>query len=196
MGQHHLRRQAAQTQTAADAGVPDTTPDDSGARGDAVEAGQAAEEAAGPAAEQTEGPVPEQRDDRAPGEAASATADQGLMANSRSMAVASLASRITGFLRSILLVAALGTGAVGNAYNSGNNLPNMIYELLLGGVLSSVLIPLLVRAESEDDDGGLAYTQRLLSIAVAALGAMTLVVVALAPWIAAVVRRRRAEARS
>jgi putative peptidoglycan lipid II flippase len=114
------------------------------------------------------------------------SSDQGVIANSRSMAVASLASRVTGFLRSILLVAALGTGAVGNAYNSGNNLPNMIYELLLGGVLSSVLIPLLVHAETEDEDGGLAYTQRLLSIATAALGAMTLAVVALAPWIAAV----------
>jgi putative peptidoglycan lipid II flippase len=113
------------------------------------------------------------------------SAEQGLMANSRSMAIASLASRITGFLRSIMLVAALGTGAVGNAYNSGNNLPNMIYELLLGGVLSSVLIPLLVKAESEDDDGGLGYTQRLLSIATAALAGMTIVVVALAPWIAA-----------
>lgn len=112
--------------------------------------------------------------------------DQGVIANSRSMAVASLTSRVTGFLRSIMLVAALGTGAVGNAYNSGNNLPNMIYELLLGGVLSSVLIPLLVHAEAEDEDGGLAYTQRLLSIAVAALGAMTLIVVALAPWIAAI----------
>jgi putative peptidoglycan lipid II flippase len=114
------------------------------------------------------------------------SSDQGVIANSRSMAVASLTSRVTGFLRSIMLVAALGTGAVGNAYNSGNNLPNMIYELLLGGVLSSVLIPLLVHAEAEDEDGGLAYTQRLLSIAVAALGAMTLVVVALAPWIAAI----------
>jgi putative peptidoglycan lipid II flippase len=114
------------------------------------------------------------------------SSDEGVIANSRSMAVASLASRVTGFLRSILLVAALGTGAIGNAYNSGNNLPNMIYELLLGGVLSSVLIPLLVHAEAQDEDGGLAYTQRLLSMAVAALGAMTLVVVAAAPWIAAI----------
>lgn len=114
-----------------------------------------------------------------------AARESGLMANSRSMAVASLASRLTGFLRSVLLVAALGSGAVGNAYNSGNNLPNMIYELLLGGVLSSVLIPLLVKAEAEDEDGGLAYTQRLLSIATAALGVMTLLVVAAAPWISA-----------
>jgi putative peptidoglycan lipid II flippase len=123
--------------------------------------------------------------DARPDAAAEAAPARGLMANSRSMAVASLASRVTGFLRSILLVAALGTGAVGNAYNSGNNLPNMIYELLLGGVLSSVFIPLLVQAEAEDADGGLAYTQRLLSIATAALGVMTLLVTAAAPWIAA-----------
>lgn len=111
--------------------------------------------------------------------------NRGLLTASGSMAVASLASRVTGFLRSALLVAALGTGAVGNAYNSGNNLPNMIYELLLGGVLSSVLVPLLVHAQSEDDDDGVAYTQRLLSIATAALGVMTLLAVAAAPLIAA-----------
>jgi putative peptidoglycan lipid II flippase len=156
--------------------TPDTAPDDSGARGQVTEEG----------ADQSADRVAEARDVAVVGKPAPETTDQGLMANSRSMAVASLASRLTGFLRSIMLVAALGTGAVGNAYNSGNNLPNMIYELLLGGVLSSVLIPLLVRAESEDEDGGLAYTQRLLSIATVALGAMTIVVVALAPWIAAV----------
>jgi len=109
---------------------------------------------------------------------------RGLLANSRTMAVASLASRITGFLRSVLLVAALGTGAVGNSYSAGNTFPNMVYELLLGGVLSSVLIPLLIHAQSEDSDDGVAYTQRLLSIAATVLGALTLVAVAAAPWIA------------
>jgi putative peptidoglycan lipid II flippase len=108
-----------------------------------------------------------------------------LMADSRTMAIASLASRVTGFLRTILLVAALGTGGVANAYNSGNTFPNMVYELLLGGVLTSVLIPLLVHAQTEDADGGTAYTQRLLSIAAAALGILTLISVAAAPWIAA-----------
>jgi putative peptidoglycan lipid II flippase len=111
--------------------------------------------------------------------------NRGLLAASGSMAVASLTSRVTGFVRSILLVAALGIGPVGNAYNSGNNLPNMIYELLLGGVLSSVLIPLLVHAQASDDDDGVAYTQRLLSIATAGLALMTLVAVLAAPLIAA-----------
>lgn len=113
--------------------------------------------------------------------------DRGLLANSRAMAIASLASRVTGFLRSTLLVAALGVTlhGVGDAYNVANNFPNMVYELLLGGVLSSVLIPLLVHAQEEDDDHGVAYTQRLLSIATAALGVMTLVAVACAPLLAA-----------
>ena len=111
--------------------------------------------------------------------------NRGLLANSGSMAVASLASRITGVVRTILLLAALGVGTVGIAYNSGNNLPNMVYELLLGGVLSSVLIPLLVHAQAQDDDEGVAYTQRLLSIATAALGVMTLLATLAAPWIAA-----------
>jgi putative peptidoglycan lipid II flippase len=123
-----------------------------------------------------------------PGEAAapgSAERNRGLLADSRTMAIASLASRVTGFLRSILLVAALGTGAIGNAYSGGNTFPNMVYELLLGGVLSSVLIPLLVHAQESDDDDGVAYTQRLLSIATALLGIMTLITVAAAPWISA-----------
>jgi putative peptidoglycan lipid II flippase len=112
-------------------------------------------------------------------------ASRGLIADSRTMAVASLASRVTGFLRSSMLVAAIGIHGVGDAYNVANNFPNMVYELLLGGVLSSVLIPLLVHAQEEDPDGGEAYTQRLLSVATAALGVMTLLAVACAPLLAA-----------
>jgi putative peptidoglycan lipid II flippase len=110
--------------------------------------------------------------------------NRGLLANSRTMAIASLASRVTGFLRSSLLVAALGVHEVADAYNVANTFPNMVYELLLGGVLSSVLVPLLVHAQEDDEDGGVAYTQRLLSVATAALGAMTLVAVACAPLLA------------
>ena len=128
---------------------------------------------------------------RAPAEARTGQADRGLLANSRTMAIASLVSRITGFLRSALLVAALGVSQVGDAYNLGNNFPNMVYELLLGGVLSSVLIPLLVHAQEDDADGGVAYTQRLLSIATAALGAMTLLAVLVRAADRRGLRRRR-----
>ena len=172
VGPRRLRRKLARRDESA--AVPETTPEDAHqAPGpgvvDAVAAEQVAAQDALPAAEE---------------ESAAEASNRRLLAHSRTMAVASLASRITGFLRSSLLVAALGVGAVGDAYNVANTLPNMVYELLLGGVLSSVLVPLLVHAQEDDEDGGVAYTQRLLSIATAALGVMTLLAVAAAPALA------------
>ena len=70
------------------------------------------------------------------------------------MAVASLVSRVTGFLRQLALVSVLGLGVVNDSYTVANTLPNIVYELLLGGVLTSVMVPLLVRAQTEDADGG------------------------------------------
>ncbi|MEP6852357.1 MAG: murein biosynthesis integral membrane protein MurJ [bacterium] len=116
-----------------------------------------------------------------------ASADRGLLRSSRTMAIASLASRFTGFLRSIALAAALGITAsrVADSYNLANILPNMVYELLLGGVLSSVVIPLIVTAQEHDRDRGEAYTQRLLSWSAVVLGVATLLAVAAAPLLAA-----------
>jgi putative peptidoglycan lipid II flippase len=85
------------------------------------------------------------------------------------MAVASLVSRVTGFLRQIALFTALGATILNDSYTISNTLPNIVYELLLGGVLTSVLIPLLVRAQGEDSDGGETYTRRLLTLTGVAL---------------------------
>lgn len=98
------------------------------------------------------------------------------------MALGTLASRATGFLRTLIIAVAIGT-AVGDAYNAANTIPNIIYELLLGGVLTSVVVPLLVAAAKDDTDGGEAYAQRLLTLVVVGLGAVTLVALALAPTI-------------
>ncbi len=97
------------------------------------------------------------------------------------MAVASLVSRFTGFLRQLALVSVLGLGVVNDSYTVANTLPNIVYELLLGGVLTSVMVPLLVRAQTEDADGGEAYTRRLLTVAGAVLALATLVAMATAP---------------
>ncbi len=97
------------------------------------------------------------------------------------MAVASLTSRITGFVRQLALVTVLGLGVVNDSYTVANTLPNIVYELLIGGVLSSIMVPLLVRAQTEDADGGEAYTRRLLTLAGTALAVATLVAMAAAP---------------
>jgi putative peptidoglycan lipid II flippase len=106
--------------------------------------------------------------------------------NSAVMAVGSLVSRMTGFLRTAVLGAAIGVGVVSNDYNLANTVPNMVYELLLGGVLASVIVPLLVRARTRDVDRGEAYTQRLLSMATIFLALATVLAVLCAPLIAGV----------
>ncbi|SDY19094.1 putative peptidoglycan lipid II flippase [Micromonospora pattaloongensis] len=101
--------------------------------------------------------------------------------NSAMMAIGSLVSRGTGFLRTAVIAAALGGGLVGDAYTTAQFFPGMIYELLLGGILTSVVIPVLVRRRKTDADRGEAYTQRLLTLAVLTLGATTLLAVLAAP---------------
>ncbi|MGW4464453.1 murein biosynthesis integral membrane protein MurJ [Micromonospora sp. NPDC004704] len=97
--------------------------------------------------------------------------------NSAVMAIGSLVSRGTGFLRTVVLGAALGTFAVGNAYTTAQIFPGMVYEFLLGGILTSVLVPVLVRRRKADPDQGQAYAQRLLTLAVLALGVAAVVAV-------------------
>ncbi|MEV0461118.1 murein biosynthesis integral membrane protein MurJ, partial [Catellatospora methionotrophica] len=100
------------------------------------------------------------------------------------MAVATLVSRAAGFLRIVVLTAALGLGTrLLDGYNVANTLPNAVFELMVGGLLASVLIPLLSRAAMTEFDQGVAYTQRLLSLVVYCLGAITLVALAVAPWL-------------
>ena len=96
------------------------------------------------------------------------------------MAVGTLVSRATGFLRTLVLVYAMGTLALGNAYNNANTLPNTVYYLMLGGIFTSVVVPLLVRAARRDPDRGEAYTQRLFTLGALSLLAVTVVATLLA----------------
>ena len=106
-------------------------------------------------------------------------------AATRAMAVATLVSRITGFARQLGLAAVLGLGVINDSYTVSNTLPAMLYEILLGGVLTSIVVPLLVRAAKEDADQGEAYAQRLVTVACAALVVATVLAVAAAPFLAA-----------
>jgi putative peptidoglycan lipid II flippase len=91
------------------------------------------------------------------------------------MALGTLASRGTGFLRTLVLAAVLGLGGISDAYNNANTLPNAVYDLMLGGILTSVVVPLLVNAAKRDADGGEAYNQRMFTLATLALAGLTLV---------------------
>ena len=91
---------------------------------------------------------------------------------SAAMAAGSIASRVLGVVRQSLITLAIGQGLVANAFTTANTLPNIIYLLIAGGVLNSVLVPQLVKA-SENPDGGREYTDKLLTLAVGGLLAVT-----------------------
>ncbi|WP_052847305.1 murein biosynthesis integral membrane protein MurJ [Streptomyces avicenniae] len=99
------------------------------------------------------------------------------------MAAGSVVSRATGFARSAVVAAAIGVGTVADGYAVGNSLPTIVYMLLIGGALNAVFVPELVRAAKEHADGGAAYTDRLLTVCVLALLALTACAVWAAPAI-------------
>ncbi|WP_405839849.1 murein biosynthesis integral membrane protein MurJ [Streptomyces platensis] len=105
----------------------------------------------------------------------------GLFKSSAVMAAGTMVSRLTGFVRSALIVAALGGAVLGDSWQVAYQLPTMIFILTIGGGLNSVFVPQLVRAMKEDDDGGEAYANRLLTLVMVILGVLTVLAVFAAP---------------
>lgn len=108
-----------------------------------------------------------------------------LIATTGAIAVATLVSRITGFFKQIVVVAILG-GAVTSSFTAASLLPNMISELVLGAVLTTIVVPVLVRAELEDPDGGTSFVRRLFTVAFTMLFCVTVVATLSAPLLSRV----------
>ncbi len=104
-----------------------------------------------------------------------------ILSSSAVMAAGTIVSRLSGFVRGILLAAALGVGLHADVFNIANTVPNMLYILLAGGVVNAVLVPQLVRAMKNDEDGGEAYTGRIITLAALFLGLVTVLLVVAAP---------------
>ncbi len=121
------------------------------------------------------GPVPATGPQRA-----AETTSPNLARSSKAMALGTVASRGTGFLRTLVLVIAVGQGTLADAYNNSNTLPNTVYYLMLGGIFTSVVVPMLVRAAKEDPDRGEGYARRIYSLGVVSLLLITLVATLLA----------------
>ncbi|MET7753576.1 murein biosynthesis integral membrane protein MurJ [Streptomyces sp. NPDC005389] len=105
----------------------------------------------------------------------------GLLKSSAVMAAGTLVSRLTGFVRSLVITGALGAALLGDTFTIAYTLPTMIYILTVGGGLNSVFVPQLVRSMKNDEDGGEAYANRLLTLVMVALGAIVVLAVFAAP---------------
>jgi murein biosynthesis integral membrane protein MurJ len=100
---------------------------------------------------------------------------EGLVRATGTMAAGTLASRVTGLLRTFVLIYALGTATLGNVYNYSNTIPNAVYNIAIGGVLTSVIVPLLVKAAKRNRDRGEAYDQRMFTLVTVLLAAITVI---------------------
>ena len=96
------------------------------------------------------------------------------------MAVGTILSRITGFIGSIIVIATLGTALLADAFNVANTMPNILYNLLVGGALTAIFVPQLVRA-FDDADGGHLFASRLLTTISGILLALVAIGVIFAP---------------
>ncbi|MEV4944472.1 murein biosynthesis integral membrane protein MurJ [Streptomyces sp. NPDC053755] len=125
-------------------------------------------------------PAPEANPMPAPAPKKSGRAS-GLLKSSAVMAAGTLVSRLTGFVRSLVITGALGAALLGDTFTIAYTLPTMIYILTVGGGLNSVFVPQLVRSMKNDEDGGEAYANRLLTLVMVALGAIVAIAVFAAP---------------
>ena len=98
------------------------------------------------------------------------------------MAAGTLLSRITGFGRVFALAYALGATRLSDTYLLANNTPNIIYELVLGGVLSGTLLPVFVsKLRTDDEESAWRAISAVWTVALVALVLLSVLFVFLAP---------------
>jgi len=106
--------------------------------------------------------------------------DDRLRRGSVLMATGTLVSRGTGLLRTLLLVAAIGTvGPVADAFDIANTLPTMLFALVSAGAIQAVLMPQIMAATQAED--AQERLDKLLTVAVVTLAVLTAVLVAAVP---------------
>mgnify|MGYP002743711449 FL=1 len=101
------------------------------------------------------------------------------------MFLGTLASRVLGLVRSpILIGAVIGMSSpAANAFDTANKLPNLLYMIIVGGLVNAVLVPSIVRATKESEDEGVAFLNKLITLSIVFLGGVTLVLTLASPLV-------------
>lgn len=96
---------------------------------------------------------------------------------------ATVVARASGYGRVVVLASILGVGSLASIYGTANALPNMIFELLVGGGLRSVLVPTLVHEFERDEAAGWRTASAIFNVVVLGLTLVSLATLLAAPWI-------------
>ncbi len=90
------------------------------------------------------------------------------------ISICTIISRITGFARTWAMAFALGATFISSSYQVANNLPNMLYELVMGGMLATAFLPVYVSVKKKlGKEASDAYASNLLTIVVLLLGTVS-----------------------
>lgn len=103
-----------------------------------------------------------------------------LLRSSGVVGLGTVLSRVSGLLRVQAIAYALGVSTLAGVYSYANETPNMVYELLIGGVLTATLVPQFVRHFQDEDEEA---TSAVFTVALLSLLAITVVGIIIAPWI-------------
>ncbi|KJL25123.1 murein biosynthesis integral membrane protein MurJ [Microbacterium azadirachtae] len=103
------------------------------------------------------------------------------------LAAGTMVSRITGLLRTIVLVGVIGAiGSAPDAFAIANQLPNDVFSLISVGVLTAVLVPQIVKAVA-GADGGSAFISKIFTAGTVVLVAATVVATLATPWLVSLI---------
>lgn len=92
------------------------------------------------------------------------------------ISICTIISRITGFLRTWAMAYALGATFISSSYQIANNLPNMLYELVMGGMLTTAFLPVYISLKNNDDaKNSEKFASNLMTIVILALGVLSAV---------------------
>ncbi len=104
-----------------------------------------------------------------------------------------LFSRVAGFARWLVFARTVGSGCLGDAYTTANQLPNVVFELVAGGMLAATMVPLVAGAARRGDTAALRATAgALLGWVLVMLLPAAVVAAAVSDWYADVMMRRHA----
>ena len=102
------------------------------------------------------------------------------------MSIATLGSRFTGLLRTWVMAFALGNSIVTSAYQVANNMPNVVFDLVAGGLLGAAFIPVfMLELERKGDEGANAFANNLLNLTILVLGVLSVLSSIFAPQLIA-----------
>lgn len=108
-----------------------------------------------------------------------ARSTESLLRSSAVVSAGTALSRVTGLVRTVVIAVALTT-VLADAYNLANTAPNVVYDLILGGVLAATLVPVLVTVTEKGDRDALRAVTTVITVSLVVL---TLVAMVAAPWI-------------